>query len=774
MTSLLSGTKLKPALLLLALLVVYRPALDGEFLWDDADNIAKSAPLREPGGLRRIWFEPGATQQYFPALHTLWWLEWRAFGDDPRGYHVVNLLLHFTAACLLARVVSLFGLPGPWFTAALFALHPLCVESVAWITEGKNTLSLCFLLAALAAYLRSEGFPLCEAAASRMKSRSGDDSDVHVLESFVSSVNQSPAPAAIAARPTAWYCVTYYCASLGLFTLAVLSKTNAVALPGVILVLLAWRRGRLTLRDVAGMLPMIAIGAAVALVVVGVERRLMGDGRAEFDWPWIERIIVAGQACWFYLAKIFWPHPLTFIYPRWPIDPHDATARLWPLAAVALPLVLWSFRKKLGSAPLVALLIFGGTLLPVLGLMPIYGQIFSYVADHWTYLSLIPIVVLFGSGLAYVVERAMPSSPQARSACYSDAGSSMPTRQSRDGMARRLAKVGAWGMLTMLAYLTWRQTPIYRTEIALWTDTLAKNPACWLAHNNLALQLIDEDRPADAARHLAAALELRPRFKEAYVNRGLIAAEQGRRADAAADFRRALELDPQMADAHANLAMLLIDAEQLPEAVAHLRAVLRRNPRFPQARASLGLLLARTGQVSPGLAELHLALEQDPQDLKAMTNLGIVLAGAGRGEEAAAVFQRVLELEPHHAAAQAGIGNLLLARGDTAGAEIAYRTALDADPRNADVQYNLANVLVRGRQIDAAIDAYRRALQIAPAHAAAHLNLATVLSARGRRDEAERHVREVLATRPNDPQARALLKKLTPAATAAAATSHTN
>ena len=764
----LSGKILRPALLLLALLVAYRPSLDGEFLWDDAENITGNVPLREPGGLARIWLEPGATQQYFPALHTLWWLEWRSFGDDPRGYRVVNLLLHFAAACLLARVVGQLGLPAPWFAAALFALHPLCVESVAWITEGKNTLSLCFLLAALAAYLRSEGFPLCEAAASRMNSRGGDESDVHVLDSYVAPTIPTTPPAAVT-RPTA-----FYLASLGLFTLAVLSKTNAVALPGVILVLLAWRRGRLAARDFLRVLPMIAIGAAVALVVVGVERRLMGDGRVEFDWPWIERIIVAGRACWFYLAQIFWPHPLTFIYPRWTIDPHDATARLWPLAAVALPLVLWSFRKRLGSAPLVAVLIFGGTLLPVLGLMPIYGQLFSYVADHWIYLSLVPIVVLVGSGLAYVVERAMPSSPQARSACYSDAGSSMPTRQSRDGMARRLAKVGAWGMLTMLAFLTWRQTPIYRDESALWTDTLAKNPGCWMAHNNLALRLIDEEQPAEADRHLAQALELRPRFKQAYVNRGLIAARQGRAVDAAADFRRALEIDSRMAVAHANLALLLIAADQKPAAIEHLRSALQSNPRFPQARASLGLLLARTGQTEQGLAELRTALELDPRDVKAMINLGVVLAELGRGEEALSIYKNVLELEPDSAAAQSGLGNLLLARGDSAGAERAYRAALAIEPRDADVQYNLGNVLVGRMRAEDAVEAYRRAIQVAPNHLAAHLNLAAVLSALGRRDEAEEHARRVLAIAPDNPQAMALLKKMAQSAPAAAASLRTN
>ncbi|MGC3967306.1 MAG: tetratricopeptide repeat protein [Pirellulales bacterium] len=673
------------------------------------------------------------TQQYFPALHTLWWLEWRAFGDNPRGYHVVNLLLHFTACVLLARVVRLLALPGPWFAAALFALHPLCVESVAWITEGKNTLSLCFLLASLASHLRSEGFRT-EASAGEsserasLKTSGGDQSDVHVLDSGISSDDARAATSVPASHLLAWYL-----ASLTLFTLAVLSKTNAVALPGVILVILAWKRGRLSIRDVLRIVPMVVIGAAVALIVVGVERNLQGSGRSEFDWPWIERLIVAGRACWFYVAKIFWPHPLSFIYPRWRIDPQDATQQLWTLAAIALPLVLWSLRKRVGAAPLTAVLIFGGTLLPQLGLLPLYGQIFSYVADHWVYLSLVPIVVLVASWLAHVAERRLP--PAA-------------------------VKFGALAILGAAAFLTWRQTPLYRSEVALWTNVLAKNPDCWLAHNNLALKQIDAEDYTSATAHLAQALELRPRFKEAYVNSGLIAVNQNRRQDAAVDFRKALGIDPRMADAHANLAMLLIDDQQWQEAADHLRAALDRNPRFPQARASLGLLLARTGQVDQGLAELRTAMEQDPEDLKALVNLGTVLAGIGRSDEARAVFQRVLQIDPHQAEAQAGMGNLLLAAGDAAGAEAAYRAALETDPRNPDVQFNLGNVLVRRRKPDAAIEAYLRALQLAPDHPSANLNLAAVLAARGRRDEAQRYARKVLASRPDDPQALALLKKM--------------
>lgn len=687
---------LKPALLLLALLVVYGPALDGSFLWDDADNITKSVPLRAPGGLARIWLEPGATQQYFPALHTLWWCEYRLFGENPRGYHVVNLLLHAAAAALLARVLTQLRIPASWFAAAIFALHPLCVESVAWITEGKNTLSLCLTLASLSAYLRFEGF-------------GAEDASV----------------------PTQRY--GWYATSLTLYTLALLSKTNAATLPGVILVLLAWRRGRLTPRDFLHAAPLIAVGAAVATVVVRVESGLIGSAQAEFAWPWTERVLVAGRACWFYLGKILFPYPLTFIYPRWQIDPHDAMQWIYPVAAAALPVALWFLRPRLGGAPLATVLIFGGTLLPQLGLVPLYGQIFSYVADHWAYLSAVAPITLVASLSATQAERRLP---------------------------RRVAYAGGCVLLAVLGVLTHRQAQNYRDETALWTDTLAGNPDCWLAHHNLALQQLEADDFPSAAAGLARALELRPQFKEAYNNRALVAVKQGRRQDAAGDFRRALEIDPRFADAHVNLALLLIEQQAWDEAARHLQAALERNPDYPQARAALGLLLARTGRVDEGLAELRTAIARDPRDAKALVNLGTILAGSGRLDEAQAALEQALQIDPELADAYAGIGNLFMARGDAANAESAYRASLEINPRSADVQFNFGNALVRRKQNDAAIDAYRRALLLSPDHIPAHLNLAAVLLAQRKMEEARVQIDAVLAARPDHPQALALKSKL--------------
>ena len=712
-----SSALLKPAFLLIALLAAYSPALDGAFLWDDADNIVENIPLRSVDGLRRIWLEPGATQQYFPLLHTLWWLEYQICGETTRGYHVVNILLHFIACVLLARVLRLLAIPHPWFTAALFGLHPICVESVAWITEGKNTLSLGLFLAALAAYLRSEGFTT---------SAAGAPSD----ESTTDATKASQ-------RHLGWYF-----ASIGLFTAAVLSKTNAAALPGVILVLLAWKRGRLTPRDFLRVVPMLAIAAGVAAVVIHIEANVLGAGREEFDWPWSHRILIAGRACWFYLGKILFPYQLTFIYPRWQIDPSDATQWLYPLTALALPPLLWTFRRRIGTAPLAAVLCFGGTLLPQLGLLPIYGQLFSFVADHWAYLSAVAPLVLVAAALARVV----------------------PER-------RVTQTVAALVLLGLLGGMTYRQSRLYARPETVWADTIAKNPECWLAHHNLAVFRIDEGNLTAAAAGIDRALELRPVFKEAINNRGLIGLKQKRLDAAKRDFQAALAIDPRFADAHANLAAALIPGGHYAEAVEHLRAALERKPHFPKGRASLGLLYARTGRPEEGIRELTAAIDDNPAYVQAWSNLGTVLASQGKLAEARNCFTHALELDPSLADALAGLAGIALAQGDLIGAQRALVDALEIDPQNADLQFNLGNVLYRRKLVEEAIAAYRRALAIVPDHAPARVNLAAVLYGRGEQDEARRLVEEVLQTSPDNAGARRLLQQWNSASRIPAASS---
>jgi len=352
-----------------ATIIAYFPALHGGFIWDDDGHVTKPA-LRSLHGLWRIWTELGATQQYYPVLHSAFWLEHRLWGDAPFGYHLLNVLLHATAACLFGLVVerlvpkpldrnasrsSSLGTSCSTFAAFLFALHPVCVESVAWISEQKNTLSTVFYLLSALAYLRFDQ-------------------------------NRKPRT---------------YLLALGLFLLALLSKSVTATLPAALLVIFWWRRGSLSWkRDVVPLLPWFAIGAAVGLLTAWVERTfIIGAQGYAFDLSFLERCLLAGRVIWFYLGKLLWPANLIFIYPRWQVSAAVPWQYLFPIAAIAATAALWLIRRRT-RGPLAGWLFFVGSLFPALGFFNAYPFIFSYVADHFQYLASLGIIATVAGGIS--------------------------------------------------------------------------------------------------------------------------------------------------------------------------------------------------------------------------------------------------------------------------------------------------------------------------------------------------------------------------------------
>lgn len=326
----------------LATLIAYWPALQGGFVWDDNAHVTTAA-MRSFHGLWRIWFSLGATQQYYPLLHSAFWLEHRLWGDAVLGYHLVNLAQHASAACLVILIVRRLALPGAWLAGLVFALHPVCVESVAWISEQKSTLSAVFYLSSALIYL---GF-------DRTRRRS------------------------------------HYLWATALFVCALLTKTVTATLPAALLVVFWWKRGRLDLRrDVCPLLPWFAMGAVAGLFTAWVERTSIGARGADFAIAPLQRLLIAGRVPWFYAAKLFWPVNLMFTYPRWNIDPAAWWQWLFPIGLLAA-FILAAKRR----AALAALLFFVGTLFPVLGFLNVYPFRFSWVADHFQYLACLGIIV---------------------------------------------------------------------------------------------------------------------------------------------------------------------------------------------------------------------------------------------------------------------------------------------------------------------------------------------------------------------------------------------
>ena len=412
------------------------------------------------------------------------------------------------------------------------------------------------------------------------------------------------------------------------------------------------------------------------------ERTRIGAQGADFSLTLAQRGLLAGRVIWFYLGKLVWPADLVFIYPRWNVDPAQAWQWLFPLAVLALLVGLWLGRRR---GVVAGLLFFVGTLFPALGFINVFPFLFSFVADHFQYLAGAGILVLGSAGL----ESLRPWLPVAG--------------------GRVLAALG----LAALGILTWHQSTMYRDVFTLYETTLAKNPACWLAHNNLAEALANSGRTPEAIPHLEQALRLRPGFPEAENNLGDDLRQLGRPQEALPHLERALRLQPTFAEAHNNLGAALMMTGRSVEGIAEFNEALRLKPGYAVARLNLGLARANAGQPDQAIGDFAEAVRLKPDFGQAELNWGIGLTLAGRFPEAQTHFERALQLEPDSPA----------------------------------VHYGFARALAGAGRLDEAIAHYEQALQLAPDFAEAHLDLALALRQAGRLSEADAHYQE--ATRLN-------------------------
>ncbi len=430
------------ALLALPLIVLlaYSPALNGKFIWDDDHHVWQNLTLRDLPGLAHIWLRPSAVPQYYPLTHTSFWIEYQLWGPDPLPFHIDNLLLHLANSFLLWRLLLRLKIPGALLAAGVFALHPVEVESVAWITERKNLLSTCFSLLAAGAFLdeESRAFP---------------------WRTFV------------------------------LFLAAMLSKTVAAMLPAVFLVLLWLRHQRIGRAAVVRLIPFFVVSIGLGYFTAHTEVQHVGAHGADWSLTALQRLTIAGRALWFYLAKLIWPADLIFSYPRWTIDPRGGWQLLFPAMFLMLLLGAWLLRRRIGRAPVAAIAIFSGVLIPALGFFDTYPMRYSFVADHFQYTASIAVITLLCAAIVH-----------------------------------RLPESTALAVLVpLLALLTWRQAHAYAGPEALWRDVLAKNPESWLACEDLAVEFTYKpDATADelneACLLYARVEQLRPQHEKVHGN----------------------------------------------------------------------------------------------------------------------------------------------------------------------------------------------------------------------------------------------------------------
>lgn len=744
------------ALLVVAVVAAYAWSLRGEFLWDDDLHITDNPTIIGPLGLKEIWTT--ARANYFPLVLTNFWIQHALWGLEPFGYRVVTLLLHAGAALLLWRVLRQLHVPGAWLGAALWALHPVQVESVAWICELKNTQSAVFFLAAIGIYVRW----------------------------FIQSVGPDLGPASVGVTKvtpcsvSGAYALALLC-GLG----AILSKPSTVMLPVALALCAWWLRRRIVWRDLLALVPFFVLSAIAAGWTIWEQKHHSGALGPEWNQTLPERLVIAGRVIWFYLGKLVWPEPLVFIYPRWQIAADNALAFAPAAVVVAVLVALWRWRvrRPVLAGGFFAAAFFVALLFPVLGFFNVYFFRYSFVGDHFQYLASMGPLALVGAVLARVSRW---------KEWFVAAGIADPGRGSATPATfKRLTSVVGGGLVFVLAVLTWRESKEYVNNETLWRATVARNPQAimaWLnlggvlvqkgrfdeaiatfthvtrikpddvdAFNDLGGALLLTGRPAEALVAMERAVALAPRRAEMHNNLGNAQRALGRTADAMASYRRALELDPDYAAAHDNLGAELAEAGLTEAAIGHFQAALQIAPKNASALNNLGSALRTLGRLEEAMARHREALGIKPGFADAWASLGYTLVLAGRGAEGMPHLERAVQMNPSHAGIRGYLGRSLALLGRTDDALTHFSRAVELAPQSAVARNNLGTALAQLGRGPEAIAEFERAVQLAPRFAGGRINLGNALLAAQRWPEAATQLAEAAQLRPDDADVQARL-----------------
>jgi tetratricopeptide (TPR) repeat protein len=601
----------------------YLPVFNGGFIWDDDVYVFTNPLVTSEDGLHDIWLTAKSIE-YYPLFYSTLWAEWKLWGMNAAGYHTVNILLHVLNVLLVWRVLKSLEVAGALLAALLFAVHPVNVESVAWISELKNTLSLLFFLLTCLAWLRFRQ------------------------------------------KPQAW---GFYALALGLFLLALLSKTTVVVFPVLMLGVAWWRGGRITSRDLRLALPFFILALAMGLLLIWFLPHRFPSDEVIRQAGILPRLSGAGLASWFYLGKVVFPYGLCLVYPHWNLDTGHFLTLLPLILLLGVFGFFWVKRAGWGRVVLLGVGFFWMALLPSLGLIvhPYLKQ--SPVADRWLYLPLIGLTALVGAAWS-----------RWRKAGKTGGGN----------FAVGVATV----VVIVLAVLTYNRSALFADAETLYRETLSLNPAAVGVRNNLALVLINK----------------------------------GQRAEAIRELKRVTADDPGSSEAWNNLGNLVLGAGRPREAIPYLEKALELRPDMLQGKLNLGLALAEVGRINEAAPLLQAAAAGSGDNALINQRLGDILAKAGRHREAAAALRKVLAREPDNLQAAYHLAGTLVAGGDRPGAIRVYQDIVRRHPREVGAQVNLGNLYAGEGRASEAVTAYRAVLRLNPTLSGALNNLAWLLA----------------------------------------------
>jgi len=722
-----------------ATLIAYIPAIQADYIWDDNWLLYENPCMHAPDGLQYFWYPrpkeetPGRynVPDYFPITYTTFWLEWRVWGDDATGYHVTNVLLHAIGSLLVWWVLARLKIPGAWLAGLLFALHPVNVASVAWISERKNVLSLVFYLLTILAWLKFDDTP-------RRR---------------------------------------WYAAALGLFLVTLLCKTSTVMLPVVLLGLAWWRRRRITGRDLLRTAPLFVMSAVLGVVTI-----IFQQGVTVSDIPRPEgalsRLAAAGWCVWFYLYKALVPINLVMVYPRWDVDPAWAPAWIPLVLLVACGAVFWRFRRSWGRPLLFVLAYYVVTLLPVLGVIDAYLMGYSLVADHWQHLSIVAFVALV-AGLGWWGAMRLPQIRGTAAALgaavvvtlgvltWFQAG----TYQNRKTLWEHNLPRNPDGYIVVsewagIRFGELKDDPPRLAEVAaLYQRAIDLKPWNPLAYCNLGTTqfvMAEHERRRGnmsranalmslAYRNLNKSIEMEPEYHLSHYNFGKVLQALKRHEEAVEHLRETVRIRPANPGTRYELGVALIQVGRNEEAIVHLAESLQLSSKFDIAHDALGLAYLRLGKLTESAEQYRKMLEIRPDYVPALIGYGTVLAMGGQRQAAETYLSRAVKRAPNSFEA---VKHLAMVRRDLGRADAAlplFFRALRIRSKDADVMNSIARIRAswpdeKLRNADEAVRIAEQACQLSGRKHAGYLDtLAIAHAAAGRFADAVKVAEEALA-----------------------------
>jgi tetratricopeptide (TPR) repeat protein len=682
---------LQGAMIVLGAVIIFLPVLHGNWLWDDNIDITQNGVTRGAKGLWTIWFQPGSQLDYYPVKASVQWVQWHLWGNDTFGYHLTNLLLHIASALLVWRLFQKLGLKLAWLGGLIFAIHPALVESVAWIAELKNTLSMPFFLLAAIFYLEYD-------AHRRRKD---------------------------------------FIVALVLFILAMLTKPTMVMFPVVILGYAWWQRGRIGRHDLKASAPFFAISLILGVVTLAMaywykHLHNQDGGLVPLGGPF-SRLALMGLSLSFYFWNTVWPVDLVPIYPQWKVRPPSLLEFLPWLLLGGLLYGFWSKRATWGRDVLFGVGFFLVMLLPFTGLVSANYMTFTWVMDHFLYIPILGLIGLAIAGLELAARR-MPESARLIGVGLLVLVLAAMIVQSRLYAEKFVSQKvlwtytldlnpGAWPAHNNLGNVMVEEGRV-EEGIAHFEQALELNPYFSEAHANWGAALVKEGRLKEGMAQYDIALKLNAKYADVYYDYGNALSKAGRLPEATQCYAKAVELQPDFPEAHNNWGNALLDLGRPEDAATHFTLAVNSNPDFAEAHNNLGNALVKLGRYDEAVVQYQAALALRGNYARAHYNLGNVMMLTGRYPEAIEEYQISAAGDPNYVNTFYNWGNVLLKQGRYADAVPPFQQAAALNPNDPAIHNNLGYALANAGRVPEAIAEFQETLRLAPNLASAKQNLA--------------------------------------------------